>query len=52
MAKVYDHAVIYNGKFYPTGSDVPVKETKVETKVEAETTKAVKANDKSRNSKA
>ena len=24
----YDHAVIYNGKFYAAGSEVPVKENK------------------------
>lgn len=32
----YDHAVIYNGKFYAAGSEVPepVKEVKKEEKVE------------------
>ncbi len=28
MKKVYDHAVIYNGKFYPANTEIEVKQEK------------------------
>jgi hypothetical protein len=28
MTKVYDYAVIYNGKFYPAGTEIKVAEQK------------------------
>lgn len=29
----YDYSVVYNGKFYRSGEEVPVKENKAENKV-------------------
>ena len=47
--KTFDHAVIYDGKFYAAGAEIKVAEPKTEPK--AETAKVVKANDKSGNNK-
>lgn len=38
--KTYDHAVIYNGKFYPANTPVPVAET-TEEKVDISDTETV-----------
>lgn len=43
----YDHAVIYNGTFYPTGTAVPEKKTEKPTEKEA-----VKKNDRGTSRKA
>lgn len=39
--KSYDHAVIYNGKFYPANTPVPVAEEATEEKVDISDTEAV-----------
>jgi hypothetical protein len=44
MVKTYDHAVIYNGVFYPANTPIDVEEEKAETADE----KAGKANDNSK----
>ena len=49
MTKVYDHAVIFNGVFYPANTPIEVKEEKTtETKTETvkkPAKKAVKSDD-------
>lgn len=48
MTKVYDHAVIYNGVYYPANTPIEVKEEKTISKketVEKPKKKAVKSDD-------
>lgn len=49
MKKVFDHAVIFNGKFYPAGEEIEVTE-KADTKaVEKDVDKRTGAKPKARN---
>lgn len=52
MAKKFEHAVIYNGVFYPAGVEVPVKEPKRGGKGKDDDKKAVSENDEGTNSPA
>ena len=45
MTKVYDHAVIYNGVFYPANTPIEVKEEKSAETVKKPAKKAVKSDD-------
>ena len=56
MAKIFDHAVIYNGVFYPANTPIEVKDVKTTNEKNSEddtpkkpTKKAVGKNDKGTN---
>lgn len=45
MTKVYDHAVIYDGVYYPANTPIEVKEEKTVETGKKPTKKAVKSDD-------